>query len=362
MRLKNVARQAVVGVVCVLFALNLSANQLHKLYTSGKYYACYKKALERSKADVSSPVPDFYAAMALCNYKKDPKFKGKVAQPWGNILKHVERAKARDRSGRKLESYRKGLVSIQKVLFRAGEKSYRKQPESVRKFFDRMAYVFDSREGTWRNIYHAGIDASSEEYDFREWDNPFYRLASTARHTKYVSPMAKELIYLHNLCRTNPKLFANTYAKKYLGSDWNRPPDHYVSSLKKKLLNSESVPFLYPYQPYFKAAKAHARDLSDSQTFAHESSDGTGFGKRLKKFSNAGGYRAENIQGGTSTPIDCFFSLMIDRGVPSYGHRENIMFGELGYIGIGIEEGGLYGLNWVFDFCGRPGSEYLAER
>ena len=224
-----------------------------------------------------------------------------------------------------------------------------------------MARVFDQREGTWKNLYHAGVDASDERYDFKEWDNPYYRLANTARYERFVSKEAKELIYLHNLCRINPRLFGETYAKTYMGNDWHRPRNHYESSLKKKLLNADPAPYLHPYEPYFKAARAHAKDLSDSKTFAHESSDGTRFGDRLKKFSDAGGYRAENIQGGTSSPIDCFFSLMIDYGVPSYGHRENIMNENLKYIGIGIVGNGKYGLNWVFDFCGRPGSKYLAN-
>lgn len=366
MQLNRMARYGVVGVVFVLFALKSNANQLskqlHSLYVTGSYYECYRSAVQSSQEHTRSAVPDFYAAIALCNYDKDPEFSGKVAKPWGSVAKHLERAKARDRSGKQLYAYRKGLVTIQRKLFAVGEKGYRKQPEAVRKFFDRIARVFDSREGTWRNMYHAGLDASSDRYDFKEWDNPFYRLANTARHDHYVSEKAKELIYLHNLCRINPKLFGETYLAEYLETDrWGNPSDHYVTSLKKRLRTADPAPFLYPYQPYFKAADAHAKDLSDSQTFGHDSSDGTGFAARLSKFSNAGGYRAENVQGGTDTPIECFFSLMIDRGVPSLGHRENILQPNLKYIGIGIRGGGLYGLNWVFDFCSRPGSEMVAD-
>ncbi len=359
------ARLGVVGVVFVLLSLESHGSelsrQLHNLYLTGSYYKCYQSAILSSKEHTSSAVPDFYAAIALCNYSKDPNFSGRVVKPWSQVAQHLERAKARDRSGKELQAYRKGLVVIQRKLFTVGEKGYREQPESVRKFFDRIARVFDKREGTWRNIYHAGHDASSELYDFVEWDNLFYRLANTARHSAYVSDMAKELIYLHNLCRINPRLFGETYLAQYLKNDsWGESTDHYVTSLQERLRTADPAPLLYPYQPYFRAADSHAKDLSDSQTFAHNSSDGTGFGQRLNKFSDAGGYRAENIQGGTSTPIECFFSLMIDRGVPSYGHRENILQPNLRYIGIGIRDGGLYGLNWVFDFCGRPGSESLS--
>lgn len=359
-------RVGAIGLVCVLFTLKSHANQLthqlHQLFITGNYYECYRTSLKASKEANLSPVPDFYAAIALVNYNKDPRFSGRVSNPWGRIVSHLERAKSRDVSGNKLKTYQKGLVTIQKKLFRVGEARYAKRPQAVRKFFDRIAQLFDSREGTWKNIYHAGVDASDEAYDFPQWDNPFYRLASTGRHESFVSEQAKELLYLHNLCRINPKLFGETFLVQYLKTDrWGSKTDKYVTTLIERLRTADPAPYLYPYQPYFKAANSHASDLSNAKLFQHDSSNGTDFATRLKKFSDAGGYRAENIQGGTDTPIECFFSLMIDRGVPSYGHRENILSPNLKYIGIGIQDGGLYGLNWVFDFCGRPGSEYLVD-
>ena len=60
--------------------------------------------------------------------------------------------------------------------------------------------------------------------------------------------------------------------------------------------------------------------------------------------------RGENVQGGLSEPVDCFFSLLIDEGIPSLGHRDNIVNREFSNIGVGIVDAPDEWKIWVFDF------------
>lgn len=325
--------------------------ELHALYKQKAYFDCLKKAHHFAKEDRRSPIPPFYAALAVCHYEEDPAIKIRINNPMSRALGYLEEAKRRDASGAKLAPVRKGLAWMQRKMFNGARTAYEKGNRNLRPFFDRMHKLFSSRKGTWRNLYHAGTDAYRSDYDFTEWDNPFFRMADTGAQDRTLDRETRELIYLHNLCRIDPPRFERTFLRKYLrGHNYSREEATYVASLQEYLKKMEPAGFLYPGKCLKTAAEAHGRDLSRSGTFDHDGPTGESFSERLDRFKVPPGARAENLAAGYDEAIDCFFALLIDIRVKSLGHRYSMTSDSYNYIGVGIsqEEGGWK--IWVFDF------------
>lgn len=94
------------------------------------------------------------------------------------------------------------------------------------------------------------------------------------------------------------------------------------------LATSEARPPLSEDKGLAEAARFHADDLASSGTFAHESSDGTPFSRRLARFFD--GFGAENILMGADDPRAAITSWM-----GSDGHRVNILDAGLTHLGAG---------------------------
>jgi len=59
-------------------------------------------------------------------------------------------------------------------------------------------------------------EESSPLADFSiEWNDPRYQVCNTARDAGYMNEDEKNVIYILNLARYNPRLFAATVIKKY---------------------------------------------------------------------------------------------------------------------------------------------------
>ncbi len=79
------------------------------------------------------------------------------------------------------------------------------------------------------------------------------------------------------------------------------------------------------------AARYHSQDMYDTNTFSHDSSDGTPFAERVSRWY-ASGFVGENIAMGYPTP----FSAVIEGWMCSAGHRANIMNGDWEELGTGV--------------------------
>lgn len=325
--------------------------ELHQLYKQKAYFDCLKKAHIAAKTHRKSPIPLFYAAIAVCHHEDDPKIRAHVKSPLSRALAYLEEAKRRDPSGRRLGPVRKGIAWMQKKMFNGAKEAWKRGNEKARVYFDRMHALFPSREGTWRNLFHGGRDLSYEGFDFKEWDHPFYRLADTGADFPGLSQDQRELIFLHNLCRIDPPRFERTYLRQYLKTyNYGTGEAGYIASLQSYLKGLGPRDYLRPDKRLNTAAKAHSLDQSRTGNFDHDGSSGESFSERLDRFKIPGGYRGENMQAGLSAPIDCFFSLLIDYPVKSLGHRYNIMSDGFNYIGIGISQKQGDWKIWVFDY------------
>lgn len=100
------------------------------------------------------------------------------------------------------------------------------------------------------------------------------------------------------------------------------------------------------------AALDHAVAQGRQGGFGHVGAGGESLGERLHRHGVWAGMAAEDISYGYQTPRDVVRQLIVDSGVPSRGHRNNIF--DSGYRAVGVGCGGhrLYGAMCVIDFAG----------
>ena len=122
-----------------------------------------------------------------------------------------------------------------------------------------------------------------------------------------------------------------------------------MNDLKK--LKTLSV--LQPDSGIYKAANKHAADQDNHQwKLLHTGSDGSSPWDRITKFSPAMIFGNENIAGRYPEPSarDIVIQLLIDSGIPGYGHRYNLLdpqWTHVACVSAGLKEG-MY--QWIQDF------------
>jgi len=185
------------------------------------------------------------------------------------------------------------------------------------------------------------------------WNAETIAQANTAKDVSYMTEEEKKVIEIMNLARMKPAFFAET-----IGKIWKDMPkvDSYISvnlktntwylSLLRDLKKTKPTDPLYPNEELKKAAEYHAKDMGKSGRIGHNSSNGTSFEKRMKKFQ----YVGENCDYGYNRAIDIVMHLLIDEGVPSLGHRYNILNRGFYEVGVSIQEHKKYNYNTVIDF------------
>lgn len=94
-----------------------------------------------------------------------------------------------------------------------------------------------------------------------------------------------------------------------------------------------------------KAAKLHLNDISINGTISHEGSDGSNVVQRIEKFCEWEDVCCENIDFGTKKAINILTNFLIDDGVKSRGHRNNLLNNSIKNIGIA------FGTHKKYMFC-----------
>jgi uncharacterized protein YkwD len=167
-----------------------------------------------------------------------------------------------------------------------------------------------------------------------------------------------------NLVRTNPKQYAQilkSIRQYYNGNLYQEPGEitmvtnEGVNAVNEAInelesISSRSALSLSP--GLNKAAKAHADDIGPKGLTQHNSSDGTTFGIRIKKYVETDGNIAENISfGSLKTARKIMIQLIVDDGVPSRGHRVNILNANYKYVGFGWGSHSVYKNMCVMNFA-----------
>ncbi len=177
-----------------------------------------------------------------------------------------------------------------------------------------------------------------------EWNNHKYNKCNTAANAAYLTGSEKEVIYILNLIRTYPALFAKTVLKKYpalSGNGYLAGDTYYFQSLVDTLLTLAPKQMLSSDNACFLSAKAHAYQSGITGYVGHERKTNDA---KLKKH-----YYGECCDYGREDPLDIVLSLLIDEGIPSLGHR-TVLLSDYAKIGVSIQPHKKYGTNAVLDF------------
>ncbi|MBI1683000.1 CAP domain-containing protein [Caulobacter hibisci] len=150
-----------------------------------------------------------------------------------------------------------------------------------------------------------------------------------------------------NYVRANPQAYARELAqgRPAMGED----PDA-LDEAVAELQRQRPLPPLGADGRIDDAARDHVSAQAARGDVGHGAAGSLGL--RLRKYGVYAGLSAENISYGYDEPRDVVRQLVVDSGVPSRGHRRNIL--STGYSLAGVACGGhrSYGAMCVIDFAG----------
>lgn len=187
---------------------------------------------------------------------------------------------------------------------------------------------------------------------------------NTAKNCKYMTADEIEMIYEINRVRSNPRSYlqylapqleeARSVLKKFgkgqanysltftteyvnnkevkkIDTTWHFTNEEEVNALEtliEDLNKLKKLSVLKPDAGIYKAASKHAADQDTHDwKLMHTGSDGSNPWDRIIKYSPTMKSGSENIAGNSDvvTARDIVIQLLIDSGIPGYGHRYNIL-------------------------------------
>jgi uncharacterized protein YkwD len=167
----------------------------------------------------------------------------------------------------------------------------------------------------------------------------------TGRGFGGLSNLEADVILEMNKVRTDPA----AYAEQYILPRVQKLQDKAYDGLSSKegtvavmdcynaLKGTPKVQPLYPDEKLIQLARYHTGKQSKTSETGHDSPGGKTIKKRFKKLVKKGSAVGENISYGEDTGREIVIQLLIDDGVPSRGHRKNIM--DKGFTGTGVSYG-----------------------
>jgi hypothetical protein len=186
----------------------------------------------------------------------------------------------------------------------------------------------------------------------------------SARNEAYLSEMEKEVIHEINKVRTNPKAYAN-YLKRerryYRGKIIERPGKRPVRTREGRsaleacivaLEKSGAVGALMPDANLSRAAGLLAVEQTGNGATGHVCADGRTIKDRITYFSGDRYMKmAENISYGGRDARAIVIRFLIDDGIPSRGHRLNLMNPSFTHCGVAMAAHPVYRHVCVIDFA-----------
>lgn len=201
---------------------------------------------------------------------------------------------------------------------------------------------------------------------------------NTAKNALYMTAAEREMVYEINRVRHHPTSYlqyltplleeaterlkttgkgaANyslTYSSTTINGKETKTIDttwHYTNEEEVRALTTlindlkklKSLSILLPDKGVYNAAKKHAADQQTHEwKLLHTGSDGSSPWDRIKHFSPLMKFGNENIAGrygyGNNAPREIVLQLLIDGGIPGYGHRYNLLDPQWTYVACRVE-------------------------
>ena len=188
---------------------------------------------------------------------------------------------------------------------------------------------------------------------------------NTAKKCLYMAEMERQMIYEINRVRSNPRSYiqylqpmlneATTTLKKYgkgyknysvtftttsnngktvetTDTTWHYATEEQVKALTtliNELKKLKRLTVLKPDSGIYSAATKHAKDQNEHDwKLMHTGSDGSEPWDRILTFSPTMSFGNENIAGNSMeivTAREIVIQLLVDSGIPGYGHRYNLL-------------------------------------
>ncbi len=188
----------------------------------------------------------------------------------------------------------------------------------------------------------------------------------TARSVSYMTETEKDVILEVNKARANPALYGELYIKPMLalfsGRDYTRPgritirTNEGAAAVREclsALAAQKPRPPLSPNQALALGARDHVKDTGPKGIVGHQGSDGSDPMARVRRYAK-NLYVGENVSYGPEEAREIVIQFLVDDGVSSRGHRENIMRDTYASIGVSIGSHKTYGFMCVMDFALAP--------
>jgi hypothetical protein len=224
---------------------NTSIQQIKELYKNQKFEEIYENLNNRVP---EIPQKKIFKALAFYKLSKDHEDIKKTKDRYLKTMELIRSAQNTIVPEDKTETIiLKELEKLQTDIFIKAKKYYKNgRKNKADTYFDALHKTFNNSNRLFKN--HYGFDDTyflevlesksrmNQEHKkhykkeiqkllnkyyynnpkFREWDNPKYRLANTAKKENYLNEDEKMVFYFLNLVRMNPELFLETFVRARL--------------------------------------------------------------------------------------------------------------------------------------------------
>ena len=194
------------------------------------------------------------------------------------------------------------------------------------------------------------------------WEHP---AMNTASGVSYLNNLEKEIIYELNLARTNPAQYAENFIRPLIEvfegklmhypnqipimtKEGKRAVEECIKTMKK----ATAVGVLNPNERISEAANDLVSFQSKNGKVGHIGRNKSTPVDRIEKYGQWEVRIAENISYGNHEARQIVIALLVDDGVPSRGHRKNILNNDFKLVGVATGKHPEYGTMCVMDFAG----------
>jgi hypothetical protein len=177
----------------------------------------------------------------------------------------------------------------------------------------------------------------------KSWSAALYTKANTGAKAIYLNKIEKEILQVLNLVRMNPVLYATTVLPQFpkRSHQFDIAQSAEYKSLYATLMSMKPLPVLQPDSLSWVSARCHAISSGQQGYVGHDRI--TADCEKVEQFD------AESCHYGYNNAIDIVTSLLIDKDVPSLGHR-TMLLGNYKKVGIAMASHTEYGTTAVLDF------------
>jgi hypothetical protein len=187
----------------------------------------------------------------------------------------------------------------------------------------------------------------------------------TAKDVYYLNELERQVIHELNKVRSNPKRYAEEYMEElrafFEGKVYTYPGRTPINSAEGIfplnecigiLKKTDPMPILEPAEGLAKAANLLTEEQQKHGGIGHISRNGSTPQSRMERFGDWYNCSAEDITYGSFEARQIVITLLIDDGVPSRGHRQNILSPCFRFAGVSFNGHPTYHSMCVIDYAG----------